>query len=107
MVTDPATLNIDPNEIERAIRVNLESPILLAHALMPGMTERGTGHLVFVSSIAGKTAASLWQNALLEQREIASVDLTHRVRPTTSIPETRSATTAQLSTDRDVRLSVT
>ena len=46
--------NFEPQEIERALRVNLESPILLAQALMPGMAERGSGHLVFVSSLSGK-----------------------------------------------------
>ena len=42
------------NEVERALRVNLEAPMLLAHALLPGMLERGAGHLVFVASLSGK-----------------------------------------------------
>jgi short-subunit dehydrogenase len=41
-------------ELQRALRVNLESPMLLARALEPAMRERGDGHLVFVSSLAGK-----------------------------------------------------
>ena len=41
-------------EVERALRVNLEAPMLLAHALLPGMLERGAGHLVFVASLSGK-----------------------------------------------------
>jgi short-subunit dehydrogenase len=44
-------------EVSRAVRVNLEAPMLLAHALVPAMSERRTGHLVFVSSIAGKVAS--------------------------------------------------
>jgi short-subunit dehydrogenase len=44
-------------ELARAVRVNLESPMLLAHALLPAMLERGTGHLLFVSSLAGKAAS--------------------------------------------------
>jgi short-subunit dehydrogenase len=43
--------------VKRALRVNLESPMLLARALFPEMLERGAGHLVFVSSLSGKAAA--------------------------------------------------
>jgi len=42
------------DELQRALRVNLESPMLLARALEPAMRERGYGHLVFVSSLSGK-----------------------------------------------------
>jgi short-subunit dehydrogenase len=55
----PATGRIDQfslTEIERALRVNLEAPIRMAHELLPGMVERGAGHFVFVSSLAGKAA---------------------------------------------------
>jgi short-subunit dehydrogenase len=45
-----------PEEIDRALDVNLRSPIHLARALLPAMTERGRGHLVFISSMAGKVA---------------------------------------------------
>jgi short-subunit dehydrogenase len=41
-------------QVKRALRVNLEAPMLLAHALFPAMLEAGSGHLVFVSSLAGK-----------------------------------------------------
>ncbi len=44
-------------EVSRALRVNLEAPMLLARALYPAMVERGSGHLVFVSSLAGKAAS--------------------------------------------------
>jgi short-subunit dehydrogenase len=43
-------------EVSRALRVNLESPILMARALHPRMVERGSGHLVFIASLAGKSA---------------------------------------------------
>ena len=45
-----------PLEIDRALDVNLRAPIMLARLLTPGMAERGAGHLVFVSSLAGKVA---------------------------------------------------
>jgi short-subunit dehydrogenase len=44
-------------QVKRALRVNLESPMVLAQALFPAMLERGSGHLVFVASLAGKSPA--------------------------------------------------
>jgi short-subunit dehydrogenase len=44
-------------EVSRAIRVNLEAPMLMARALYPGMVERGSGHLVFIASLSGKAAS--------------------------------------------------
>ncbi len=43
-------------ELDRALEVNLRAPVALAHALLPGMLARRRGHLLFISSIAGKTA---------------------------------------------------
>ena len=45
-------------QIDRALRVNLRAPMLMAHALVPRMVERGSGHIVFMSSLAGKTATA-------------------------------------------------
>jgi short-subunit dehydrogenase len=45
------------DQIDRMIEVNLRAPIALARALAPGMIERRRGHMVFVSSLAGKTAS--------------------------------------------------
>ena len=42
-------------ELERVLDVNLRAAVHLTHALLPGMLERGRGHLVYISSIAGKT----------------------------------------------------
>ena len=42
-------------EVKRALRVNLEAPMLLARALFPAMLESGSGALVFVSSLSGKS----------------------------------------------------
>jgi short-subunit dehydrogenase len=41
-------------QIDRALDVNLRAPIVLAKLLSAGMVERGRGHLVFISSLAGK-----------------------------------------------------
>ena len=57
----PASGRLDgfsQEEIERALRVNLESPVRMARELIPGMQDRGEGHLVFVSSISGKVATA-------------------------------------------------
>jgi short-subunit dehydrogenase len=42
-------------EIDRTLDINLRSAVVLTRALLPGMLERRSGHLVFISSIAGKT----------------------------------------------------
>jgi short-subunit dehydrogenase len=44
-------------EIDRALDVNLRAPIQLTRALLPGMLERGRGHVVLVSSLSGKVAS--------------------------------------------------
>jgi short-subunit dehydrogenase len=41
------------DEIGRALRVNLESPVRMTRALLPGWQQRGSGHFVFVSSMSG------------------------------------------------------
>jgi short-subunit dehydrogenase len=44
-------------EIDRALAVNLRAPIALARRLVDPMVARGSGHLVFVSSLSGKAAS--------------------------------------------------
>ena len=46
-----------PEEIDRALDVNLRAPMQLTRALLPGMLERGRGHVVLVSSLSGKTGS--------------------------------------------------
>jgi short-subunit dehydrogenase len=46
-------------ELAGTLRVNLEAPMLLARALEAGMLERGSGHMVFVASLSGKSATPL------------------------------------------------
>ena len=47
----------DPEQIDRALDVNLRAPIQLTRLLLPGMLERGRGHVVYVSSLSGKVAS--------------------------------------------------
>lgn len=44
-------------ELDRIVEANLTAPIQMARALVPGMVERGRGHLVFMSSLGGKVAS--------------------------------------------------
>jgi short-subunit dehydrogenase len=44
-------------ELDRAIDVNVRAPMQLTLALLPRMLEQGSGHLVYVSSLAGKVAS--------------------------------------------------
>ena len=57
----PASGRLDSfsaEEIDRALDVNLRAPVQMARALVPGMIERGSGHLVFISSLSGKFASA-------------------------------------------------
>jgi short-subunit dehydrogenase len=45
-------------ELDRAIDVNVRAPMQLTLALLPRMVEKGAGHLVYVSSLAGKVASA-------------------------------------------------
>jgi short-subunit dehydrogenase len=56
----PASGKLDhftSKEVERAVRVNFESPILMAHEIAPKLAKKGEGHLVFISSLAGKVGS--------------------------------------------------
>lgn len=44
-----------PAAIEKLISVDLTAQLELTRAVLPGMVERGRGHIVFVTSIAGAT----------------------------------------------------
>ena len=53
---DGPVLEYTPEQIDRALDVNLRAPLVLARALSEHMVIRGTGHIVFMSSLAGKVA---------------------------------------------------
>ena len=47
------------DQLTGTLRVNLEAPMLLARAVEPGMLEKGSGHMVFIASLSGKSATPL------------------------------------------------
>lgn len=42
------------DQIDRALEVNLVGPIAMTRAMLPTFRQRGSGHFVYVSSLAGK-----------------------------------------------------
>ena len=44
-------------DIDRALAVNLRAPMVMARRLAEPMAARGSGHMVFVSSLSGKAAS--------------------------------------------------
>jgi short-subunit dehydrogenase len=46
--------SFEPDEIDRALDVNLRAPMQMVRAMAPRMVERGRGHIVLVSSLSGK-----------------------------------------------------
>ena len=51
--------SLSPAEVDRVLAVNLRAPVMLARLLAEPMTERRSGHIVFVSSLQGKAASPL------------------------------------------------
>lgn len=49
--------DLSQDQIDRMLEVNLRAPIALARALAPPMIARRAGHMVFISSLSGKTAS--------------------------------------------------
>ncbi len=45
-------------EIQRALRVNLESPVTMTRELLPAWQQRGSGHFVYISSLSGVAATA-------------------------------------------------
>ncbi|MBA2545555.1 MAG: SDR family NAD(P)-dependent oxidoreductase [Solirubrobacterales bacterium] len=49
--------DLSPTEISRAMRVNLEAPILMSRELGRALATKGEGHIVLVSSLSGKVGS--------------------------------------------------
>ena len=50
-------LEYTPEQITRALTVNLHAPIAMARTAALGMVERGKGHIVMIGSVSGKVAS--------------------------------------------------
>lgn len=48
-------LGYTPEQVDRALDVNLRAPVMLTRLLLDRMVARGSGHLVYMSSMAGRT----------------------------------------------------
>ena len=66
------------DELERITAVNLLAVMLLTHAALPGMLERGRGHVVNIASLAGKAAPQ--QLASYAATKHAVIGFTHSLR---------------------------
>ena len=56
----PASGTLDSfsaEELDRALDVNLRTPMHMTHLLAPAMVKRGSGHFVYVSSLSAKVVA--------------------------------------------------
>jgi uncharacterized protein len=51
-------LEYSDDQIDRALKVNLRAPMMIARHLSEPMVAQEWGHLVFISSLAGKTATA-------------------------------------------------
>jgi short-subunit dehydrogenase len=52
--TTARVVDVRDDELERILEVNLVAPFVLTRAVVPGMLERGRGHVVSLASLAGK-----------------------------------------------------
>jgi len=46
--------SLPPERIQQIVRVNLDAPLMLSRLALPGMIERGSGHVVMIASLGGK-----------------------------------------------------
>ena len=67
-----------PQEIDDLIRVNLAGPMFLSWLVLPGMLERGSGHIVNVASLAGKYGPAY--NELYSSTKAALIAFTQSFR---------------------------
>lgn len=51
-----AFADLDTTDIADIVRLNVEAPMQLARLVLPGMVQRGRGHIVNIGSLAGRKA---------------------------------------------------
>jgi short-subunit dehydrogenase len=71
-------LEYSPEQIDRALAVNLRSVIVLARTMAPAMAGAGEGHLAFVGSMSGK--AALPQSSLYTATKCGLRGFAHALR---------------------------
>lgn len=70
--------DLAPDDIAHLVDVNLIAPMLFTRAVLPGMLARGRGHVVNMSSLAGKCGAPF--AAPYSASKFGLVGLTHALR---------------------------
>jgi NAD(P)-dependent dehydrogenase (short-subunit alcohol dehydrogenase family) len=50
----------DPDDVWRVIEVNVRGPLLVTHAVLPGMLTRGSGHVVNINSGSGHRPSDVY-----------------------------------------------
>lgn len=73
-----AFLSVDAEGIAQAVEVNLTAPLHLARLLVPGMLERGRGHVVSIASLAGKKGSAY--QAVYAGTKAALIEWTHGLK---------------------------
>ena len=70
--------DLDPAQIEAMVNLNLTAPLLLIRAVLPGMLDRGKGHIVNLSSGAGKVVEPF--DAVYSATKFGLIGATHALR---------------------------
>ncbi len=70
--------DLDPTQIEAMVNLNLTAPLLLIRAVLPRMLDRGKGHIVNLSSGAGKIAQPF--DVVYSATKFGLVGATHALR---------------------------
>ena len=61
---------LDGERLRQLVTVNCEAPLVLTHALVRGMRERGRGGVIFTGSVAGRQPLPLHEVAALGLRSL-------------------------------------
>lgn len=67
-------------EIQDVLSVNLEAPMILSRMVLPDMVKRGSGHIVNISSVAGKAAPACQEPYAATKAGL--IGFTHALRAT-------------------------